>query len=197
MPTIRRNLRESPGHAGGCLGRGRGRRDPRRHPPGRPGRRVDRLSGHRLPPRAELRDQDPARRAVPREPDGRPRMDRRRQAHHARASRSSRPGCRSPTCPSSRTIRPSRRSATFTRSTCSFNMCRASSRPDANAGALARRAARSGRGIVRDRGPRAVRGELRVGRRRADWSALVPAGRRESGFLFRRVLSGNAMDLDR
>ena len=32
---------------------------------GRPGRRVDRLPGHRVPPGARVRHQDPARRAVP------------------------------------------------------------------------------------------------------------------------------------
>ena len=62
---------------------------------GRPGGRVDRLPGHRLPPGARVRHQDPARRAVPRiDLPGRPRVRAERQGHRqgpGRAARRSMP----------------------------------------------------------------------------------------------------------
>ena len=59
--------------------------------------RVDRLPRHRLPPRAELRDQDPPRRALPRERRRRPRDDPGRQADRQGARRDEGRGCPTPT----------------------------------------------------------------------------------------------------
>ena len=107
---------------------------------------------------------------------------------------SSKPVCRSPTCRSSRTIPPSTGSATFTRSTCSFNMCRASSLPEHRLHARSHEL----RGWARlDESSRTSR-RWSVGGfdLAASGASARPRLARDLWF-FCRVLAGNAMDLDR